>query len=64
MAGYSDHALIVEGSSKARVRRTRAAPLHADPDWATHQRGPSIDRDYARDRDQLKAALLANARGG
>jgi choline dehydrogenase len=39
------------------------APLLADPDWATRQRGPSISRDYANDRDRLAAALLANARG-
>jgi choline dehydrogenase len=40
------------------------APLLADPEWATRQRGPSIGRDYAKQRDQLAAALLANARGG
>jgi choline dehydrogenase len=39
------------------------APLLADPDWASRQRGPSITRDYARRRDELAAALLANASG-
>lgn len=40
------------------------APLLADAEWATRQRGPSIDLDYALDRDRLKAALLVNARRG
>jgi len=39
------------------------AALLADPHWASRQRGPSISRDYARDRAALAAALLANARG-
>ncbi len=39
------------------------ALLLADPDWASRQRGPSITRDYARRRDELAAALLANASG-
>jgi choline dehydrogenase len=39
------------------------APLLADPEWATRQRGPSISRDYANDRERLATALLANARG-
>lgn len=39
------------------------APLLADPHWRTHQRGPGISRDYAAERDDLAAALLANARG-
>lgn len=40
-----------------------AAPLLADPNWMTQQRGTSISRDYATDRARLRAALLANARG-
>ncbi|MBE2278240.1 MAG: choline dehydrogenase [Rhodobacteraceae bacterium] len=39
-----------------------AAPLLADPDWATRQRSTGITRDYAEDRETLRAALLANAR--
>lgn len=39
------------------------APLLADPHWRTRQRGAAITRDYARERDALAAALLANARG-
>lgn len=39
------------------------APLLADPHWRTHQRGAGITRDYARERELLEAALLANARG-
>jgi choline dehydrogenase len=39
------------------------AALLADPHWATRQRGPAISRDYIRDRDSLKVALIANARG-
>jgi choline dehydrogenase len=39
------------------------AALLADPHWATHQRGPAINKDYANDRTALAAALLANARG-
>lgn len=40
-----------------------AAPLLADPHWATRQRGPAISRDYSTERSVLAAALLANARG-
>ncbi len=39
------------------------APLLADPDWASRQRGPSITSDYARRRDELAAVLLSNASG-
>jgi choline dehydrogenase len=39
------------------------APLLADPDWRTRQRGPAVTRDYSGDRAELAAALLANARG-
>lgn len=39
------------------------ASLLADPNWATHQRGPAISRDYSAARQELAAALLANARG-
>ena len=39
------------------------APLLADADWATRQRGPAVTRDYAGDRAALREALLANARG-
>jgi len=39
------------------------AQLLADPLWATRQRGPAITRDYAGNREALRAALLANARG-
>jgi choline dehydrogenase len=39
------------------------AALLADPHWATRQRGPSISRDYSRDRTELKEALLAEASG-
>lgn len=38
------------------------APLLADPDWAVRDRGP-VTRDYAGAREELRAALLANARG-
>ncbi|MNO60268.1 Oxygen-dependent choline dehydrogenase [compost metagenome] len=41
----------------------QGAALLADPQWATRQRGPDISRDYARERDRLAAALLANAKG-
>lgn len=37
------------------------APLLADPNWQTCQRSPDISRDYAHDRDTLRAALLRNA---
>ncbi|WP_272010028.1 choline dehydrogenase [Roseovarius sp. ZX-A-9] len=37
------------------------APILADPNWATCQRSPGITRDYAQDRDALRAALLNNA---
>lgn len=33
------------------------APLLADPQWATCQRSPHIDLDYACDRDSLREAL-------
>ena len=39
------------------------AALLADPHWTTRQRGPEISRDYAGNRAELAAALLANARG-
>jgi len=39
------------------------APLLADANWATRQRSPAINRDYAQDRAALREALLANARG-
>jgi choline dehydrogenase len=39
------------------------AALLADPHWATRQRGPSISRDYSKDRAELKEALLADASG-
>ena len=38
------------------------AELLADPHWATRQRGPTISRDYSKDRAELKEALLAEAR--
>ena len=41
----------------------QGAALLADPHWATRPRGAAINRDYSHDRDALKAALLANARG-
>ncbi|MCZ4350904.1 choline dehydrogenase [Roseovarius aestuarii] len=38
------------------------APLLADPNWATCQRSSQITRDYAQDRDTLRAALLENTK--
>lgn len=38
------------------------APLLADPNWATCQRSPHITRDYAQDRDTLRAALLEDTK--
>lgn len=38
------------------------APLLADPNWATCQRSPQITRDYAQDRDTLRAVLLENTK--
>ena len=37
------------------------APLLAAADWATAQRNAVIARDYAQNRDELRAALLATA---
>lgn len=39
------------------------AELLADPHWETRQRSHAITRNYATDRDLLRAALLANAKG-
>ena len=38
------------------------APIMADNDWQTRQRGDVIDRDYSRDRDALRAQLLSEMR--
>lgn len=40
------------------------APLLTDPNWESCQRSPRITRDYAQDRDALRAALLENERTG
>lgn len=45
------------------LAEAEGAALLADPHWATRQRGPSISRDYSNNRNELKAALLANASG-
>ena len=49
---------LIRGRSLAPAQE---APLLADPDWATRQRSPTITRDYAQDREGLRAALLENA---
>ncbi|PNA00907.1 MULTISPECIES: choline dehydrogenase [unclassified Pseudomonas] len=46
-----------------QLPEAQGAALLADPQWATRQRGREISRDYARERDRLAAALLANAKG-
>jgi choline dehydrogenase len=38
------------------------APIMADHEWQTRQRGDVIDLDYARDRDALRAQLLSEMR--
>lgn len=45
------------------LAEAEGAALLADPHWATRQRGPAISRDYSNNRNELKAALLANASG-
>ena len=35
------------------------APIMADSDWQNRQRGPEIARNYAEDRDALRAQLLS-----
>ena len=45
------------------LAEAEGAALLADPHWATRQRGPAISRDYSNNRNDLKAALLANASG-
>jgi choline dehydrogenase len=35
------------------------APIMADADWQSRQRGPEIARNYADDRDALRAQLLS-----
>ena len=45
------------------LAEAEGAALLADPHWATRQRGPEISRDYSNNRNELKAALLANASG-
>lgn len=39
------------------------AALLASANWATVQRSPNVDKDYASDRSTLRDALLANAEG-
>lgn len=34
------------------------APLLADPEWESHQRGPHISKDYGNDRETLAEMLL------
>lgn len=48
---------LVRGQS---LTPARDAPLLADPNWNSRQRSPGITRDYAQDRDALRAALLDN----
>jgi choline dehydrogenase len=50
---------LVRGRSLASADN---APLLTDPNWETRQRSPEITRDYAQDRDALRAALLNNAK--
>lgn len=49
---------LIRGRS---LPQAKYAPLLAAHDWATEQRSAQISRDYATDRDDLRAALLKSA---
>ncbi|WP_282611118.1 choline dehydrogenase [Pelagibius sp. Alg239-R121] len=44
-----------------RLAPIEDAPILADPNWATCQRSSAITRDYAKDREALRTALLQGA---